>query len=187
MQISNGAGGSVNLAGVDQRNRLLTYSTDRDEELSATYDGNSFSMFVDVTPAGAGDNFFFLGTGTSSVPVVVSLVKISSASAEDVDVLVGKFASPSVTGATTATPKNKNVANSKVCPWTSSVGTSISVSGTFEEIDTLHVDTFASNYLRVILQPGNCLILRSVTGGVALRGSVQFYLLEGTQTGTWVE
>ena len=189
MQISNGAGGPVSNAGVDTRNRLLTYATSRDESLSYTHDGRAFSSFVSVTPSIGATIFFMIGSNTATVPVVIDIINLASATDERVDVLVGPYATPTVAGATATSPVNKNVSIVRACPWTVSIGTGITTTASLTEIDSIRVhDTSTYTFKTpIILQPGYCLALRTAAGNNALKGSVQYYLLEGTNLGTWSE
>jgi hypothetical protein len=189
MQISNGAGGPVSNAGVDTRNRLLTYSTSREESLSYTYDGRAFSSFISVTPSIGSTIFFMIGSNTATTPVVVDVVNLASVADERVDVLVGPYATPTVVGSTNTSPVNKNVATVRPCPWTVSIGTGITTTSTMTEIDSIRVhDTSTYTFKTpIILQPGYCLALRTSSGNSAIKGSVQFYLLEGTTLGSWSE
>jgi hypothetical protein len=189
MQISNGAGGPVSNAGVDTRNRLLTYATTRSEALSRNIDGSSYSVYMDVTPAAGNTLFFLLGTNTSTVPVVVNFIKFPAVdNSDNFKVVVGKYATPSVTNPTGDVAVNKNVGSNKVCPWTVSVGESISLSSA---LSTLDIMPAANNqYIptdEIVVQPGYCLGIQTSAGGAQVRGSVHFYTLEGTTTGTWSE
>jgi YD repeat-containing protein len=189
MQISNGAGGPVSLAGVDSRNRLLTYTTNRSESLSYTYDGQAFSQFINVTPANGATIFFVLGSSTATTPIVVDLFNLFCANNDNVDILVGPYNSPTVSGQTTDPLVNKNVSTARACPWVASVGTSITTSSTLTSVDSIPLYS-ASSYVPssgILLQPGYCLALRTTTGNHAIRGSVHFYVLNGVQTGSWVE
>ena len=189
MQISNGAGGPVSNAGVDTKNRLLTYATTRDQALAYTHEGKAFSSFVSVTPSIGATIFFMIGSTTATEPVVVNLVNLASTSAEKVDLLVGAYTSPTVAGSTGTSPVNLNVSTVRSCPWTVSIGTGMTTTSTLSEIDSILVtDTTSCNFpTSIILQPGHCLALRTNAGNIPLRGSVQFYLLDGTTMGSWSE
>lgn len=189
MQISNGAGGLVSLAGVDPKNRLLTYSTTREESLSHTYDGRSYSVLVKVTPETGTTYFFMLGTNTSDYPVVVNQISLTCETVDHVDVFVGAYVAPTVTGPTPDMPVNKNVAIGKACPWTANVGTTLATTAILKAMDSIPVGPNKNSVLTdsIILQPGSCLALKTAFGGQDIRGSVHFYLLDNVKTGSWVE
>lgn len=189
MQISNGAGGPVSNAGVDARNRLLTYATTREEELSSVYDGRSYSSFVSVTPSVGANIFFMIGSNTSIYPLIVDKIRISCTSDEQIDLIVGTYNTPIVSGSTGTSPVNKNVFTSKSCPWTVSIGTDMATASTLVEIDSIALlaDQTYTFETSILLKPGYCLALRTVSGNKAVRGSVQYYTLEGTQMGAWSE
>lgn len=189
MQISNGAGGVVSLAGVDPKNRLLTYSTSRQESLSRTYDGQSYAVFVNVTPNHGSTIFFILGTNTSDYPVVVNMIRLwSDADIDHVDVLVGPYGTPTIQAPTPDKPINKNVPMGKACPWTVSIGTEVAIPTDLVAIDSIPVPSnqYIPTY-EIILQPGSCLALRTTSGSSSIRGSVHFYLMDGVKTGSWYE
>jgi hypothetical protein len=189
MQISNGAGGNSANAGVDNRNRLLTYATTRNEVLSYTYDGRAFSSFVNVTPSSGTTIFFLIGSSNSSVPVVIDTINISCTNDEQVDIVVGQFNTPTVTGSTGTSPINKNVPGTRSSPFSVYIGTSITTTSTLTEIDSMSVHSTQAYVMNtpIILQPGYCLALRTTSGNHAIRGSVQFYSLTGNSLGGWNE
>ena len=130
-----------------------------------------------------------IGSNTATVPVVVDSINLACTNDEQVDVLVGPYNGPTVTGSTGTSPINKNVSIAKACPWTVSIGTGITTTSTLTEIDSIQVHTTQTYTFKtpIILHPGYCLALKTTSGNHAIRGSVQFYILEGTTLGTWSE
>lgn len=64
-------------ADVDFLNRLLTFAVSQNEDKNANLDGRYWSVYFQVTPAGANDLFFYLkNTGTKDL--VITDVRISS-------------------------------------------------------------------------------------------------------------
>lgn len=186
MQISNGAGGVVSNAGVDAENRLLTYATSRPEALQYNLKGQAYVVPIAVTPGSAGNVFFFLGSNTSSRSVVVDLINLVG-STETIDVCIGSWSSPVVTGDTGAAPVKKQVSGSNSCEWSASVGTSISISPAHTVIDSFRVPGYYVTSSSIVVPPGYALSLKAVSGSVALKGAVHFYLLDGTTMGSWSE
>jgi hypothetical protein len=63
-------GSNGNVAEVDDENRLLVFSITQNEDKNANTEGRYWSVFVEVTPAGVNDNFFYLrNDGTNDLNI----------------------------------------------------------------------------------------------------------------------
>jgi hypothetical protein len=72
-------GSNGNVADVDDKNRLSTFSIIQMEDKNANIDGRYWSVFVSVTPAGVNDNFFYLrNDGTKDLSITDIRVSCSA-------------------------------------------------------------------------------------------------------------
>ena len=100
-----------NTVTVDAKNRLSAFSVSQNEDKRANIDGNSWSLFFQVTPAGANDKFFYLqNTGISDLSITD--IRISSSVPTNVLLDVVSGAPVFVTG-TDVSIVNRNLGKSQ--------------------------------------------------------------------------
>jgi hypothetical protein len=195
MEITNGSGGAITSAGVDVRNRLLAYSTSRNESVFFNSVGQAYCSYINVTPQNGATTFLSLGNNQTRSPyLVVDFLNLRAANAEVIDILIGPYASPTVSGSVSPVivPKRANggaftsIADIQVGTSLSNLSSQLTVIDSF----ALSSNTASLSYAPpsgIILPTGFALVLRSTSGNIALKGAIHFYLYDGTQVGTWTE
>ena len=99
-------------ATVDYENRLSTFAVSQAEDKHANIEGHYDSIYFEVTPTGANDNFFYLqNTGTADL----ALTDIRISSSAPTNILLDKVSgTPVYVTGTDAAITNRNLGSSKV-------------------------------------------------------------------------
>jgi len=178
-KIQNGTGDG-NLAKVDSKNRLHTRSTTETENHSInTHEEESYIVYTDITPTGAGSQFMYIKNTSDTKDMVIDWYRVwSGASAEAIDIIINPVGTVGTT--TTITPNNANITskNEAAGDFYESVGfTGLTNGATF---DRLRMSGDGKDVLDeypggIIVKKGGVIVLEAVTGAIALEVTLSFY------------
>lgn len=152
-------------ASVDDENRLATFAVSQAEDKHSNVEGHYNSVYFEVTPAGANDNFFYLqNTGTEDL--AITDIRISSS--VPTNILLDKASgTPTYVTGTDAAVTNRNLGSSKTPSVIAKYDTDIT--GIVDEgvllfqecpvADTLYHFRTSSN---IIIPQGQAVILKRV-------------------------
>ena len=136
----------------------------------------AFSAVVSLTPTGAGDCFFYLKNDNDELLIVTAL-KLRSASAESVQVKLGDSGTVGGTHAT-LTPATRYGNSGDTFDHTSESGVDITGLSGGSIVDTLWAGTTMQKWIwdsGLILSKNTMLSLYAVTGAVALAATLSFH------------
>lgn len=166
-------------AEVDSDNRLLTRAIIEPAEHYANHDlGQSFSLYFNVTPTGAGDCFFYC-KNTNTHDVIFEDLQVYVASNEAIDVYLNNTGTPS--GGTTLTEANLNTSSKKTLTATIQYGNDITGLTQATQAVRYYVPADSATHVfnfrgDIILAPQTTLTLYAVTGGINMVGNFNCYI-----------
>lgn len=135
----------------------------------------AYNAVISVTPTGAGDCFFYF-TNDNVADVIVSSLRLQSASAENVQVKLGDSGTVGGTHAA-LTPVNLNAGSGKVADVTCESGVDITGLSGGSIVDEIVAGATMLNWewsSGLILPKKHTLSLYAVTGAVALKAILSF-------------
>ncbi len=169
MKIQDGTGSNYE-AKVDSNKRLNTFSVSVDTQHDVNHNtGECYSIVVSKTPTGAADVFLYV-KNTSEDDLVITSLKLYTASAESVQIKLGDTGTP-VSGSTNA-PVNRNTDSGKTFSGTVLDGVNITGLSGGAVVDEVFGSTTMNKWgwsSGLILPKNGILSLYAVTGGVALK------------------
>ena len=172
--------GSKSLIGsdVNKEGYALTDTLTREYRLHANRSHkNSYSAIIDLTPTGAGDCFFYIKNDDTDMDLIVTSLKLYSASAEKVQVKLGDSGTVGGTHAV-VTPVSRNAGSGKTAIVTCESGvdiTGLSGGSVVDVLNGLNVPFTWEWKSGIILPKNSMLSLYAVTGAVALNATLGFY------------
>ncbi|MCK4330876.1 hypothetical protein KAX02_13680 [candidate division WOR-3 bacterium] len=138
---------------------------------------NSYSAVISVTPTGAGDCFFYIKNDDPDMDIVVTSLKLWSASAERIQIKLGDSGTVGGTHAV-LTPVSRHGGSGKTAIVTCESGvdiTDLSGGNIVDAVDGLNVP-FLWEWKSGLIVPKNVMLsLYAVTGAVALSAVMGFY------------
>ena len=138
----------------------------------------AYSAIISKTPTGAGDCFFYI-TNDNDNDLVVSSLKLRSASAENVQVKLGDTGTVGGTHAT-LTPTSRNAGSGQEAEVTCESGVDITGLSGGSVVDELVVGTTMWRWQwnsGLILPKNRTLSLYAVTGAIAINATLGFHFL----------
>ena len=171
--------GTGRLMTVDSEGRAHGFATTESEEQHTNrLNSDHYLMYIDITPTGAGSEFFYIKNTDTRDMIIKSYRIWTAASDEAVDIYRNKTGTPTTT--TTLTPVNLNFGSNKTA--TAQVYESVAFGGLSagQLVDRLRigdtgVDVFAEFPGGMILPQGASMTAQTVTGTVALEFTISFY------------
>jgi hypothetical protein len=145
-------------------------------EYSNIDEGDAYSAVVSVTPTGAGDCFFYM-INNDNRDIVVSSMKLYSASAESVQIKLGDIGTVGGTHAALI-PVNRNAGSAKTADVTCESGVDITGLSGGSVVDDLVAGATMWRwewFTGLILPKNKMLSLYAVTGAIAIKMTIGFH------------
>jgi hypothetical protein len=149
-------------------------------QFQANWDkGNFYSAVIEKTPTGAGDCFFYI-KNDDSLDLIMTSIKLQSASAESIQVKLGDSGTAGGTHAA-LTPVSRNAGSGKTADVTCESGVDITGLSGGSIVDLLFSNTLMIRWgweSRLVIPKNSILSLYAVTGAVAVKAILGFYFCE---------
>jgi hypothetical protein len=163
MNIEDAATGRTAI--VDEEFRLKTFSIVQSEDKHTNVEGDYNSLYMQVTPAGAGDYFWYL-VNDGQADVTITDIRIVSTVATQINIHI-VTGTPIYVAATDTLNTNKNLGSNKVPKITSKYDTNITglTSGgilLFDSIDTPNELVHMKTTSNIIIPQGQAVALERV-------------------------
>jgi hypothetical protein len=176
MSVIHGSENSVGVK-VTSEGQLHTYAVVEREQLHVNeHEKQAYSLVVSQTPTGAGDCFLYI-KNTGDDDLIISSIKLYSASAERVQVKLGD--SGTTSGGTALTPVNRNAGSNNAPTATIEDGVDITGLSGGSVMDDITAGTTMAKWSwesGIILSTNTVATFYAVTGAVAIRMTVSFYI-----------
>lgn len=164
---------------INEENQAHTYSASFPVQHHVNHDhGKAYNLLVSKTPTATGDCFVYI-KNTDDDDLVITDMKFLAATDEIVQVKLSDIGTP--VGGTDTTPANKNAGSAQVASGTFQTGVNITGLSGGITTDEFQIDggtgTKYHRWLAGLIVPKNkTATFYAVTGGIALRGSISFYI-----------
>lgn len=138
--------------------------------------GDSYSAIISVTPTGAGDCFFYM-INDGSYDLIITSLKIYSASAETVQLKLGDSGTIGGTHAALV-PASRKAGSGKTADVTCESGVDITGLSGGAVVDQLYATAVQQRHFwnsQLILPRNSMVSLYAVTGGIAVGGNLGFF------------
>ena len=179
-KIENGIGSGAFGAEVDSNNDLHVLATVVSENHSINRKtGQSYFVYTDITPTAADDVFLYIQNNSPTKDLVVDWYRVwtASGSPEAIDVYVRDTGTPA--GTTPLSGVNRNLKSGNVADATLYEGVDITGLSGGEQFDRIRIgggsDVVEEFRGGIILGQNDVVVLRAVTGGIALEATIAFY------------
>jgi hypothetical protein len=140
------------VADVDDDNKLQVFSISQNEDKFKNIDGRYFSIFVNITPASPGNNFFYI-TNTGIFDLFITDIRISSSVPNK---FLYKKALGTPIGGSDAAVMNRKLGNPKLPNATIQEG--VNITGLTDDGIFLFEEIEVANSLRLIKTSSNIII-----------------------------
>lgn len=177
MYIDDGKGGG-NVAEVTSDNKLSVDAIQNDFNHFANQKGDSFIVYSDITPTGAGDQFMYI-KNDSTKDMVITWYRAWTASGnpEAIDIYANMVGTPG--GTTALTPGNLNLGSAKAATGEFYEGVDLTGLSGGVLLDRLRVlggeDVFDKWEGGIILPKGTNIVAQALSGSIAIELTFGFY------------
>jgi len=171
--------GTGQTAKIDTEGRIHTYATTENEELHVNrHNSEHFITYVDITPTGANDYFFYL-KNTHTLDLIINWYRIwTESAAEAIDLIRNPAGTPGNT--TQLTPLNMHFGSNKSATVENYESVNMSGLSGGSTLDRLRIsgdgkDVVDSYEGGIILPQGTSIGARVVNGAIPLEFTASFY------------
>jgi len=180
MKIQDGTG-SGNMQKINNENQAHTLSISMPVQHHVNHDHKKvYSVLINKTPTAAGDCFCYI-KNTDDDDLIITDTKFFAATDEIIQIKLSDIGTP--IGGTDVTPVNKNAGSGEEASGIFQTGVDITGLSGGATVDEFQVDGgTGTNYNRwlsgLIIPKNKIATFYVVTGGIAIRGSITFYIHE---------
>jgi hypothetical protein len=173
--------GTGKLLRIDAKNRMRGFVTTEREEQSNNRLGDAYVAYLELTPTGANDNFFWM-KNTDTRDLIVNWYRVWCASAEAIDIHRNPIGTPA--GGSTATPINANFGSSKTADIEAYSGVNITgLTTTARTIDRLRISGDGKDVVDewpggLVIPQGGIICASALNGALPIEVTFSFFFAE---------